>query len=98
MDPVDAESTKVSWYGPRESKEFVRLMKELGLTRKERLEQEKERMGVQGLPSSTSLSEMMSQAQLAEGDQVTVTQAQQVTLKKKPDEEFIIDADESPEH
>lgn len=98
MDPVDAESTKVSWYGPRESKEFVRLMKELGLTRKERIEQEKDRLGVQGLPSTSTLSEMMSQAQLVEGDQVTVTQAQQVTLKKKPDEEFLIDPDESVEH
>ena len=95
MDSVDAESTKVSWYGPRESKEFVRLMKELGLTRKERIEQEKERLGVSGLPSSATLSEMMSSAQLTEGDQVTVTQAQQVTLKKKPeDDEFVIDPDE----
>lgn len=96
MDPVDAESTKVSWYGPRESKEFVRLMKELGLTRKERMDQERERLGVRGLPSSATLSEMMSQAQLAEGETVTVTQARRVTLKKKPDDEFLIDPTEDP--
>ncbi len=94
MDPIDAEASKLTWYGPRESKEFIRIMKELGLTRKERLEQEKDRLGIGGITDSTSLSEIMSAPALKPGDSVIVTQARQVTVKKGEEEDFVIENDE----
>lgn len=94
MNPIDAEASKLTWYGPRESKEFIRIMKELGLTRKERLEQDKDRLGVSGLSDSASLSEIMSAPALKVGDTVTVTQAKQVTVKKGEEDECVIENDE----
>lgn len=89
MDPVDAEQTRLAWSAPREMKEYTRTMKELGLTRKERIDQEKERLGLQRLPSTASLAEMMSQIQLPEGGEVTITQATQATVRKKQEDEII---------
>ena len=68
-------------------------MKELGLTRKERIEQQKERLGIQGMPDSASLSEIMSAPALKPGDSVTVTQAKQITMKKGENDEVIVEAD-----
>ena len=82
MSSQDAESSKMSWLAPREQKEFIRLMKELGLTRKERLDQETRRVQA-GKPAilgdGHSLARVMSE--LGKADQVTLTQ--QVTVKKK---------------
>ena len=88
MAPREAEETRLSWSGPREQKEFVRLMKELGLTRKERLEQEAKRaaIGKPGLiPGGASLAQVMSQVQ--EAQQIEISQT--VTIKKKEDDHVI---------
>lgn len=80
ISPQEAEASRLSWMAPRESKEFVRVMKELGLTRKERIEQQKQRMGVAALPSNTTLAQIMSGMGTKE---VKVTQS--VTVKKEED-------------
>jgi len=92
MNPIEAEASHLNWWAPREMKEFVRLMKELGLTRKERLEQQRDELMPAGAKSSGSLAEMMTQLALEEGDEVSVTRAVQtkVTKKNKPD---VIDAE-----
>lgn len=94
MDPVDAEKTKMTWTGPRESKEFIRVMKELGLTRKERIEQQKERLGIQNMPAGATLAQVMSSPALAPGDSMTITEAKRITVKKKDDETVLIDPEE----
>jgi len=82
MSSADAEATKMSWLAPREQKEFIRLMKELGLTRKERLDQETRRAQA-GRPAiiadGLTLGQVMSQLQ--ESSDITLTQ--QLTVKKK---------------
>ncbi len=91
MTPRDAEQDRLSWYAPRDQKEFIRLMKELGLTRKERLEQEAKRaaIGRPGLMAGgASLAQVMSELQQAK--QIEISQT--VTIKKK-DNDHVIDVE-----
>lgn len=92
MDPVEAESSHLNWWAPREMKEFVRLMKELGLTRKERLEQERDQLMPSSIKGTGSLAEMMTQLALEDGESVTVTKAVQTEVKKNKKPE-VIDTD-----
>lgn len=88
MTAVDAEASKLSWHAPRDQKEFIRIMKELGLTRKERMEQETKRSSIGGpsmLPAGASLAQVMSQLQSVQQIEVT----QKVTIKKTDDENII---------
>ena len=50
-------------------------------------------MGISSMPAQATLAEVMSSKVLQEGHEVTVTQAQQVTVKKKEEDEFLIDAE-----
>lgn len=94
MTPQDAEASRVSWMAPRESKEFIRLMKELGLTRKERLDQQRHRTGTASLPQQTTLAEIMSGLPKGSAEGVTLTQSITVKPKKDEKDEDIIDVKE----
>lgn len=80
MTPQEAEETRVGWIQPRHSKDFRDTMKSLGLSRKERLDRESDKLGVSKLPGSTSLAQIMSEIDLSE---VTLH------LKRKSEKEFI---------
>jgi hypothetical protein len=80
---LEAEDTRLDWMAVRNSKEFRDSMKSLGLSRKERFDQRKERVGLGNVSSGVSLSQIMSMVseQLPEG--VKIKLRQEFEIKKK---------------
>ena len=92
MSSLDAEAAKLSWLAPREQKEFIRLMKELGLTRKERMDQETRRAAV-GKPAVLADGSTLGQLMMYMGKQQELIVTQQVTVKEKDPNVIDVEAD-----